>query len=124
MSINIYMKMVSIFFISLVFTSCESIGLGGSYPSIYAKHVPECGCDGVMYMIKNPNQSIQKVTLVRTRISGTAPAKRKNISMLLQPKIEKKLGCSKINLHISSRSQYCDTQQSFYVKKYKALKRK
>lgn len=107
-----------------LFTSCESIGLGGSYPSIYSKRVPECGCGGVLYMIENPNQSMQTVTLVRTRISGTAPAKRKTIKMLLQPKFEKKLGCSEINLYISGRSKYCDTHQSFYVKKYKELKRK
>ena len=113
-----------LFFIGFSFSSCDSIGLGGSYPSIYSKHVPQCGCDGVMYMIKNPNQSMQKVTLVRTRISGTAPAKRKTLSMLLQPKVEKKLGCSEINLYISGRSQYCDTHQSFYVKKYKEIKRK
>lgn len=105
-----------------IFSGCDSIGLGGSYPSIYSKNVPQCGCDGVMYIIKNPNQSIQKVTLVRTRISGTAPAKRKNISMLLQPKIEKKLGCSEINLFITGRSEFCDTHQSFYVKKYKEVK--
>ncbi|MDF1881977.1 hypothetical protein JHD50_11825 [Sulfurimonas sp. MAG313] len=108
----------------LFFLGCDSIGFGGSYPSIYSKHVPECGCDGVMYIIYNPNQSMQKVTLVRTRISGTSPAKRKTIKMLLQPKVEKKLGCSEINLYITGRSQYCDTHQSFYVKKYKELKRK
>jgi len=108
----------------LFFLGCDSIGLGGSYPSIYSKNVPECGCDGVMYMIKNPNQTMQSVVLVRTRISGTAPAQRKNIKMLLQPKIEKKLGCSEINLHITGRSKYCDTHQSFYVKKYKEIKRK
>lgn len=112
------------FIISLFFSACDGIGLSGSYPSIYSKSTPECACDGVMYMIKNPNQSIQKVTLVRTRTSGTAPAKRKTIKMTLQPKFEKKLGCSELNLHISGRSQYCDTHQSFYVKSYKALKRK
>ncbi len=116
-----YFVMLLAFF---VFLGCEGIGLGGSYPSIYSKHVPECGCDGVMYMIQNPNQSMQKVTLVRTRISGTAPAKRDTISMLLQPKIEKKLGCSEINLFITGRSEYCDTHQSFYVKTYKELKQK
>lgn len=118
------MKALMLLLTIFIFLGCESIGLGGSYPSIYSKHVPECGCDGVMYMIKNPNQSMQKVTLVRTRISGTAPAERKTISMLLQPKIEKKLGCSEINLFITGRSEFCDTHQSFYVKKYKEVKQK
>ena len=118
------MKWFSVFLTAFLFFGCDSIGLGGSYPSIYSKRTPECGCDGVLYMIQNPNQSMQKVTLVRTRISGTAPAKRDTISMLLQPKIEKKLGCSEINLFITGRSQYCDTHQSFYVKKYKELKQK
>lgn len=119
-------KIVSIFtlFIALLFLGCDSIGLGGSYPNIYSRHVNECGCGGVMYYIKNPNQSMQNVTVVRTRISGTSPTKRKSIKMLLQPKIEKKLGCSEINLHISGRSQYCDTHQSFYVKSYKEVKKK
>jgi len=118
------MKVLLSIILLLFFIGCDSIGLGGSYPSIYSKRVPECGCDGVMYMIKNPNQSAQRVTLVRTRISGTAPAKRKDIKMIIQPKIEKKLGCSEINLYITGRSQYCDTHQSFYVKTYKALKKK
>ncbi len=108
--------------IALFFSACDSIGLGGIYPSIYTKNMPECGCDGVMYMIKNPNQNVQKVTVVRVRQSGTAPKRRKEISMLLQPKIEKKLGCSEINLYISGRSPYCDTHQSFYVKKYREVK--
>jgi hypothetical protein len=119
-----FIQIFILFFISFLFSSCDSIGLGGSYPSIYSKRVPECGCDGMMYIIRNPNQSMQAVTLVRTRISGTSPAKRKTIKMLLQPKVEKKLGCSEINLYISGRSQYCDTHQSFYVKKYKELKKK
>ena len=117
---RVFVFLVTVFF----FMGCDSIGLGGSYPSIYSKHVPECGCDGVMYMIKNPNQTMQSVTLVRTRISGTAPAQRKEIKMLLQPKFEKKLGCSEINLFITGRSQYCDTHQSFYVKKYREVKAK
>ena len=108
--------------IALFFSACDSIGLGGSYPSIYTKNMPECGCDGVMYMIKNPNQNVQKVTVVRVRQSGTAPKRRKEIVMLLQPKIEKKLGCSEVNLYISGRSPYCDTHQSFYVKKYREVK--
>jgi len=107
-----------------LFLGCDSIGLGGSYPSIYSKRDAQCGCDGVMYMIINPNQSAQAVTLVRTRTSGTAPQQRKEIKMILQPKIEKRLGCSEINLFISRQSPYCDTHQSFYVKKYKALKKK
>jgi len=118
------MKWSVLFLPVLLFVGCDSIGLGGAYPSIYSKRVSECGCGGVMYMIKNPNQSIQAVTLVRTRTSGTAPQQRKEIKMLLQPKIEKRLGCSQINLFITGRSQYCDTHQSFYVKKYREVKRK
>ncbi len=106
------------------FLGCDSIGVGGSYPSIYSKKSSECGCDGVMYVIKNPNQNVQRVTLVRTRTSGTEPQKRQEITMLLQPKIEKKLGCSEINLFISRKSPYCDTHQSFYVKKYREVKQK
>ena len=108
----------------VLFTGCDSIGLGGTYPTIYTKNMPECGCDGVMYMIKNPNQKAQRVTLTRIRQSGTAPKKRKNITMIIQPRIEKKLGCSEINLYISRSSPYCDTHQSFYVKKYRDLKSK
>jgi len=118
------MKLIVLLLPILMFLGCDSIGLGGTYPSVYSKRTSECGCDGVMYMIKNPNQSMQSVVLMRTRISGTAPADRKEIKMLLQPKIEKKLGCSEINLFITGRSQYCDTHQSFYVKKYKEVKRK
>jgi hypothetical protein len=105
-----------------LFLGCDSIGLGGSYPSIYTQKSPECGCDGVMYKITNPNLTAQKVTVVRVRQSGTAPKRRDNIEMVLQPKIEKRLGCSEINLYISRQSPYCDTHQSFYVKKYRALK--
>lgn len=105
-----------------VFVACEGIGLSGEYPSIYSKSDPKCGCDGVMYIIKNPNMSIQKVTLSRTQISGTAPARRKTMMMTLQPKTEKKLGCSEINLFIQGRSTFCDTHQSFYVKKYQEVK--
>jgi hypothetical protein len=75
-----------------------------------------------MYHITNPNMSIQRVTLSRTQISGTAPAKRKTFTMILQPKAEKRLGCSEINLFIEGRTEYCDTHQSFYVKKYKEVK--
>ncbi len=110
--------------IALFFLGCDGIGLGGSYPSIYTKSMAECGCDGVMYMIRNPNQNVQKVTVMRVRQSGTAPKRRKEISMILQPKIEKKLGCSEVNLYISGRSHYCDTHQSFYVKKYREVKTK
>jgi len=120
---NECMKALISLVLVMSFIGCDSIGLGGSYPSIYSKNVPECGCGGVMYFIQNPNQTMQSVVLVRTRISGTAPAERKEIKMLLQPKIEKKLGCSEINLYITGRSQYCDTHQSFYVKKYKELKK-
>ncbi len=118
------MRRFYLFLLPLFFLGCDSIGLGGSYPSIYTKNSSECGCDGVMYMIKNPNQRAQKITLVRVRQSGTAPKSRQDVSMILQPRIEKKLGCSEINLYISGRSPYCDTQQSFYVKKYKELKTK
>ncbi len=118
------MRQFYLFLLPLLFFGCDSIGLSGSYPSIYTKKSSECGCDGVMYLIKNPNQKPQKVTLVRVRQSGTAPKKRQDILMTLQPKIEKKLGCSEINLYISKRSPYCDTQQSFYVKKYRELKTK
>ena len=118
------MKWIVLLLPFLIFVGCDNIGLGGAYPSIYSKHMPECGCGGVMYMIKNPNQSMQTVTLVRTRTSGTAPQQRKEIKMLLHPKIEKKLGCSEINLFITGRSQYCDTHQSFYVKKYREVKQK
>lgn len=107
-----------------LFLGCESIGLGGSYPSIYSRYLPECGCGGMMFLIKNPNQNMQSVTLVRTRTSGTAPQERKKIKILLQPKTEKKLGCSEINLFISRKSPYCDSHQSFYVKTYKEVKRK
>jgi len=117
-------KLIMLLLPLFLYLGCDSIGLGGSYPSIYSKHVSECGCGGVMYYIQNPNQSMQSVVLVRTRISGTSPSERKTIKMLLQPKFEKKLGCSEINLYITGRSQYCDTHQSFYVKKYKELKRK
>ena len=81
------MKMMKVFVFLVtvfLFMGCDSIGLGGTYPAIYSKHVSECGCGGVMYMIKNPNQTMQSVVLVRTRISGTAPAQRKEIKMLLQ----------------------------------------
>ena len=107
-----------------IFVGCDSIGLSGSYPAIYSQNDPECGCDGVLYIIQNPNHSMQKVTIVQTRISGTAPAKRKTISMLLQPKVKKKLGCSEINLFIQGRSEFCDTHQSFYVKTYTEVKQK
>jgi hypothetical protein len=50
------MKQLVLFLLPLFFLGCDSIGLGGSYPSIYTKSSSECGCDGVMYMIKNPNQ--------------------------------------------------------------------
>ncbi len=116
------MKSFFILTLAFVFVGCEGIGLGGNYPAIYTKHVNECGCDGVMYIIENPNLQAQKVTLVRTRQSGTSPKKRKEIIMIIQPKAEKKLGCSEINLDITGRAQYCDTQQSFYVKKYRDLK--
>jgi hypothetical protein len=105
-----------------LFLGCDSIGLGGSYPSIYTQNSPECGCDGVMYKITNPNLTAQKVTVVRVRQSGTAPKRRENIEVTLQPKIEKRLGCSEINLYITGRSEFCDTHQSFYVKKYRELK--
>lgn len=118
------MRWIFLLVVPLLFLGCDSIGLSGSYPSIYTKNSSECGCDGVMYMIKNPNQKAQKVTLVRVRQSGTAPKRRKDVSMTIQPKIEKKLGCSEINLYISGRSPYCDTHQSFYVKKYRDLKTK
>ncbi len=98
------MRRYCLFVLPLLFLGCDSIGLGGSYPSIYTKKSSECGCDGVMYMIKNPNQKPQKVTLVRVRQSGTAPKKRKDILMTLQPRVEKKLGCSALNLYISGRS--------------------
>lgn len=104
-------------------TGCENIGLGGSYPSIYTKQSLECGCDGVMYIIDNTSQKAQAVTIVRLRQSGTAPKKRQEINMIIQPRIEKKLGCSEINLFISGRSQYCDTHQSFYVKKYRDIQK-
>lgn len=112
----------SILLLSFVlFSGCDSIGLGGSYPSIHTEKSPECGCGGVMYKIVNPDLSAQKVTVVRVRQSGTAPKRRDDLQMTLQPKIEKRLGCSEINLYISRQSPYCDTHQSFYVKKYKAL---
>ncbi len=107
-----------------LFPGCDSIGVGGSYPFIYTEQSNECGCDGVMYMIENPNQSIQAVTIVRTRHSGTAPKKRETIRMTIQPKAKKRLGCSEVNLFISKQSPYCDTHQSFYVKKYRELKSK
>lgn len=110
--------------IFILFSGCDSIGLSGSYPSVHTKNMPECGCDGVMYMITNPNLSVQKVTVTRIRQSGTAPKQRKDIVMTLQPKAEKRLGCSEINLFISKQSPYCDTHQSFYVKKYKEIKPK
>lgn len=118
------MKWMMILLTLWVFSGCDGIGLGGSYPSIYTKPVNECGCDGVMYIINNPNQKAQHVTLVRTRQSGTAPKQRKELKMIIQPKVDKKLGCSEINLHITGRSKYCDTHQSFYVKKYRDLKSK
>ena len=105
-----------------IFLGCDSIGVGGSYPSIYTKNSPECGCDGVMYMITNPNQTAQKVTVARVRQSGTAPKQRQDIYLTLQPKIEKRLGCYEINLYITGRSEFCDTHQSLYVKNYKELK--
>lgn len=112
----------SILLLSFVlFSGCDSIGVGGSYPSIYTEKSPECGCGGVMYKIVNPDLNAQKVTIVRVRQSGTAPKRRDNLQMTLQPKIEKRLGCSEINLYISKQSPYCDTHQSFYVKKYRAL---
>ena len=115
----------TIFLLSLLlFTGWDEIGLGGKYPSIYTKNSSECGCGGVQYFIKNPNQSIQKVTLMRIRQSGTSPKKRQEVKMTLHPKIEKKLGCSQINLYIDGRSEFCDTTQSFYVKKYRELKSK
>lgn len=109
---------------ALLFVGCDSIGLGGSYPSIYTKAMNECGCDGVMYIMKNTNQTPQKVTLVRVRQSGTAPTKRTEQKMTIQPMVEKKLGCSEINLFITGRTEYCDTHQSFYIKKYKEIKTK
>jgi hypothetical protein len=116
------MKRLVLLLSFLFFSGCDSIGLGGSYPSIYTENSPECGCDGVMYKITNPNQTAQKVTVVRVRQSGTAPKRRDNLQITLQPKIEKRLGCSEINLYISKQSPYCDTHQSFYVKKYRELK--
>jgi len=116
------MKRLVLLISFLLFSGCDSIGVGGSYPSIYTENSPECGCDGVMYKITNPNLTAQKVTVVRVRQSGTAPKRRENIQITLQPKIEKRLGCSEINLYISKQSPYCDTHQSFYVKKYRELK--
>jgi len=118
------MRLIFLILPVFLFFGCDSIGLGGSYPSVYTKNSSECGCDGVMYMITNPNQTAQKVTLVRVRQSGTAPKRRDNLQITLQPKIEKRLGCSEINLYISKQSPYCDTHQSFYVKKYRELKKK
>jgi len=116
------MRYIGLFLSVILFSGCDSIGLGGSYPSIYTKNSPECGCEGVMYMITNPNLTAQKVTVVRVRQSGTAPKRRENIEVTLQPKIEKRLGCSEINLYITGRSEFCDTHQSFYVKKYRELR--
>ena len=116
------MRYIGLFLLVILFSGCDSIGLGGSYPSIYTKNSPECGCEGVMYMITNPNLTAQKVTVVRVRQSGTAPKRRENIEVTLQPKIEKRLGCSEINLYITGRSEFCDTHQSFYVKKYRELR--
>ncbi len=107
---------------SLLFIGCDSIGLGGSYPSIYTRQAAECGCDGVMYVMKNTNQTAQRVVLVRVRQSGTAPTKRTEQTMTIQPMVEKKLGCSEINLYITGRTEYCDTHQSFYIKSYRAIK--
>ncbi len=118
------MKWIALGLSVLLWTGCDSIGLSGTYPSIYTKAVNECGCDGVMYIIENPNLKAQKVTLVRTRQTGTSPKKRTTLEFIIQPKVEKKLGCSEINLNITGRSQYCDTHQSFYVKKYRDLKEK
>jgi hypothetical protein len=116
------MRYVVLLLSFILFSGCDSIGLGGSYPSIYTQNSPECGCGGVMYKITNPNLTAQKVTVVRVRQSGTAPKRRDNLYVTLQPKIEKRLGCSEINLYITGRSEFCDTHQSFYVKKYRELR--
>jgi hypothetical protein len=116
------MKFVLAVLTIFVLQGCDSIGLGGSYPSIHTKKSSECGCDGVMYIINNPNQKAQKITIARVRQSGTEVKKRKDIFITVYPHVEKKLGCSEINLYISGRSKYCDTHQSFYVKKYKTIK--
>lgn len=105
----------------VLFSGCDNIGLDGAYPSISTQNSPECGCGGVMYKISNPNPTAQKVTVVRVRQSGTAPKRRDNLQISIQPKIEKRLGCSEINLFITGRSEFCDTHQSFYVKKYTEL---
>jgi len=118
------MRWTILILIILITTGCENIGVGGSNPSVYTKTVSECGCGGVMYLMDNPNQVAQKVTLVRTRQSGTAAKKRKTIRVTIQPRTEKKLGCSEINLYITGRSQYCDTHQSFYVKKSRDIKKR
>lgn len=105
-----------------LFLGCESrIGSQEAYPSIYTKQAAECRCEGVMYLLKNPDLSAQRVSIVRVRQSGTGPKQRQELKMTLQPKTEKKLGCSEINLSLSKDSPYCDAHQSFYVKRYREL---
>ncbi len=118
------MKWAILVLIILITVGCDGIGVGGAYPSIYTKSVNECGCDGVMYMMKNPNQFAQKVTLVRSRQSGTSAEKRKTLTLIIQPRAQKKIGCSEINLYITGRSEYCDTHQSFYIKKSRDIKKR
>ncbi len=116
------MKWVVFILIILITAGCENIGLKSSNTSVYTKSVNECGCDGVMYIMTNSHQLPQKVTLIRSRQSGTASKKRKTFTMTIQPHTEKKLGCSEINLFITGRSKFCDTHQSFYIKKSRDIK--
>jgi len=116
------MKFIIFILTIFLFSGCDSIGLNSSYPSIYTKQSNECGCDGVMYMLKNPHSKAQKVTLARVRQSGTGTKKRKDILITVYPRVDKKLGCSDINLYISRGSKYCDTTQSFYIKKAREIK--
>jgi len=118
------MKWMIFVLLILISTGCENIGLTSSNPSVYTKSVNECGCDGVMYIMHNPNQFAQKVSLVRIRQSGTASKKRKTITMTIQPRAQKRIGCSEINLYITGRSEYCDTHQSFYIKKSRDIKKR
>jgi len=116
------MKWIILLISVFIFSGCDSIGLNSSYPSIYTKISSECSCNSVMYILKNTGSKAQNVTIIRTRQSGTASKKRLEIKIIIQPRVEKKLGCADINLYISRSSSYCDTTQSFYVKKSRELK--
>lgn len=57
------MKYFIIILTLFLFSGCDKIGSGASYPYIYSKDSPECGCGGSMYIIKTRMRKLKKSLL-------------------------------------------------------------